>query len=210
MKTCLNTLIILSFLSLYACSKSNNTTSPAESNPPPVVKKQSTSLQITTTDTLGTKMPGSIVTLYASQADFISKTNPVSSGITDASGNILFDSLSGQPYYWSAKQDCMNNANGVITTGAAITANTKNTVTTKLAGTGTIMFVNQAPNPFSVYVNGKLVGTAQGGSSFQTPDMPAGNCSVRVLQNSGYTGTPEDKTYSGNVTCGGILVITFS
>ncbi len=141
-----NTLCILSFLSVTmsfnGCSKSQDTT------PTPPVP--ATALQITTTDVLGNKIDGATVTLYKSQADWVNKTNPVISGLTNSSGTVRFDSLPSLQYYWSANRYCENNVNGSATTTTPIAAHMTTSITTVLAGTGTIIYVNNSADPYTV------------------------------------------------------------
>jgi hypothetical protein len=201
---------IIFILSLAACSKSSDTPSGSTVKPITVEPSvQTTALQITTTDALGNKMTGTTVILYSSKEDLASKTNPLTSGVTDALGHVLFDSLTSVQYYWSAVLDCQNNINGSVTTATPIEAHTTTSATTILSGTGTIMYVNHSANPYSVYVNHLLIGTTPGLSSTQSANMPVGSYSVYVLQNSGYETIPSFKLITGKLTCGGILVIAF-
>ncbi len=187
--------------SFSGCSKSND----APSTPP----VPTTALQITTTDGLGNKLAGATVTLYSSQTDWKNSTNPIVSGVTNAFGAVTFDNLTSLQYYWSASMDCENNVNGSATTTTPITTHITTSITTVLTGTGTLKFVNNSANPYSIYINGALAGTVAGNSIGQIINKPIGSYSIRVLQNSGYLISPTDETVNGTLTCGATLTITF-
>jgi hypothetical protein len=189
------TTIILGF---NGCSKSSDSS-----------QNVTTSLQLTMTDSLANKIAGATVALYSSSADWASRTNPVGTAITDANGIVNFDSLSAIPYFWYASLDCRNNSTGIYTSNVPLTLNKTTTITTVLYEKGKIQFVNNSADPYQIYVNGALVLTQNGHVTSGIDNMPIGSYTVRVLQVSGYTTTPTDKTFTGSITCGSTLTITF-
>jgi hypothetical protein len=185
-------------LNLSGCSKSGND-----------AKKVTTGLQLTMTDSIGNKMTGAAVALYSSSSDWANRTNPVGTAVTDANGVVNFDSLSAIPYFWYASLDCRNNSTGIYTTNAPLIPNKTTTITTVLYEKGKIQFVNNSADPYQIYVNGILVLTQNGHVTSGIDNMPIGAYSVRVLQVSGYTNSPTDKTFTGSITCGSTLTVTF-
>jgi len=199
MKYILNRLLpLVIILNFSACSKSGNDN-----------QKVTTGLQLTMTDSLGNKITGAAVALYSSSADWANRANPVATAVTDAGGIVNFDSLQAIPYFWYASLDCRNNSTGIYTTNVPLTLNKTTTITTVLYEKGKIQFVNNSADPYQIYVNGILVLTQNGHVTSGIDNMPIGSYSVRVLQVSGYTTTPKDETFTGSITCGSTLTITF-
>jgi hypothetical protein len=199
MKYVLNWLLpLVIILNFSACSKSGNNG-----------QKVTTGLQLTMTDSMGNKMTGAAVALYSSSADWASRTNPVATAVTDANGIVNFDSLSAIPYFWYASLDCRNNSTGIYTTNVPLIPNKTTTITTILYEKGKIQFVNISADPYQIYVNGILVLTQNGNVTSAIANMPIGSYTVRVLQVSGYTTSPKDETFTGSITCGSTLTITF-
>ena len=201
MKTAFRIFTLVLSVSFFSCAKSNDT--------PAISSTATTALQVTTTDNVGNKLTGATVILYASQADMTGKIHPVKTGLTDAQGSILFDSLNDLQYYWSATMDCESNANGTCSTTTPINAHTRNMKTSVLAGTGTLTYVNNTINPYTVYVNGVPMAKCAGQTTTQSINMPVGNYSIRIVQTSGYTDHPADKTYTGVLSCGSNISVTF-
>ncbi len=189
---------VMIILNFNACSKSGGDS-----------QHVTTALQLTMTDSIGNKIAGATVALYSSSADWASRTNAVATANTDAGGIVTFDSLSAIPYFWYASMDCRNNSTGIYTTNVPLIANKTTTITTVLYEKGKIQLVNNSADPYQIYINGILVLTQNGHVSSGIDNMPVGSYSVRVLQVSGYTTSPTDKTYTGSITCGSTLTITF-
>ena len=187
------TLFFAFFLS--SCSKS--------STPAP------TALQITITDGLGNVVTGASVTLYGSQTDWTNNTNPIGSATSDSKGVVTFTNLSSTTYYWLAQDGCENNIHGSATNQTPLTANATTTITTVLAGTGTLKFVNTSANPYHVYVNGTYIGDVAGGETAISANDVLGSYTIRVLQISGYAVTPTDESFTGTLSCGSTLTTTF-
>jgi hypothetical protein len=168
-----------------------------------------TSLEINVIDELGNIVSGASVELYSSENDWNNATNQIGKTlISDALGIVTFDNVSNIKYYWYAEKDCKNNVNGAITS-AALTANMKTKVNVVITSTGTFMFVNASVNPYRIYINGISTLDMNGGTSQYMYYMPIGAYVIRVLQLSGYSGSPTDKTYTGTLNCGSTLVTTF-
>lgn len=170
---------------------------------------QDTKLKLKITDDLGNASVGASVILYASLSDYQNNVNMTAIATTDVTGTVTFSNLSAIKYYWFAQKGCLNNVFGTSTTTTALTANVTNSLTCVMAGTGQIKFVNTSTNPYRIYVNGQVYTDLNGGSIQTTGYAAVGSYNIRVLQLSGYLVTPTDKTYTGNVNCGGILTVTF-
>lgn len=169
-----------------------------------------TSLELTLKDELGNIVSGAAVKLYSSQTDWNNGSNQVGTTQTsNAAGVVTFTNVSNIKYYWFAEKDCKNNVNGGIASASALTANTINTFNIVLSSTGTLKFVNTSSNPYHIYINGVAITDLNGGSTLSDYYMPIGAYSLRVLQISGYILSPTDKTYTGTLTCGGTLLVTF-
>ena len=169
-----------------------------------------TALQITVKDNLGNAVVGASVKLYSSVTDYNNGTNQLlTTQVSNASGVVTFSPLSAIKYYWLASSSCQNNIFGSNTTTSALTTNITTSVTTIIAGTGTLTFSNISSNPYDVYINGALQITNMAGGTTQSYTAAVGSYSIRVLQKSGYLVFPTDKTYSVTLACGGSLTTTF-
>lgn len=84
----------------------------------------------------------------------------------------------------------------------------KNASPSSSSSTGTIQFVNNSSNPYSMYINGSPKGTLPGKNT-TTFTVDYGSYSCRVVQNSGYVLYPTDKTYTGTVSSSGGMVVSF-
>lgn len=76
------------------------------------------------------------------------------------------------------------------------------------AATGTIQFVNNSTNPYSVYLNGAFKQTMPGKTSV-TFTVNYGYYTCRVVQQSGFVLTPTDQSYSGTVSASSNLIVSF-
>ena len=174
------------------------------------VKPDPTRLQITVRDELGNAVSGTTVKLYASQADWENETNQVgSTQVSDASGNVTFSDLSNIKYYWFAEKDCKNNYHGSAMVVNPLTSNTTTTVNTVLSSTGTILLQNTSTNPYTIFIDGEEILDLNGKTSQYIYYVASGSHSIRVLQKSGYAVYPTDETYTGTITCGATLSVTF-
>ncbi len=191
-------------VTFYGCSKSG------DSSPQTVTP---TTLKITVTNSVGSKVSGASVKLYATAADYTAAQTggtdkPIATSTTDATGSAVF-TADALIYYFFVQNGCENNGNAVAVTNGII-SHTENVVSTVLSGTGTLKFINNSTNPYDIYVNGTVkITNMAGGTSQNLTLAPTGNYTIRVLQKSGYAVTPTDKTFTGTITCGGILTTTF-
>jgi PKD repeat protein len=169
-----------------------------------------TALQITVKDNLGNPVSGAIVRLYSTLTDWTNETNQTFTPQTsNTTGVVTFSPLSAISYYWKITSGCQNNIFGSNTTTTALSANTTTAVTSVIAGTGIIALTNASSNPYDVFINGTLQVSSMPGSTSKNLIAPVGSYSIRILQKSGYLITPTDKTYTGNVQCGGTLLVNF-
>jgi hypothetical protein len=162
-----------------------------------------TSLTIIVTDESGNIVPGATVDLFTSLT-----TNDSTVQVTNSKGMATFKGLSPIVYYWTVVSGCKTNLGSSISTVYPIVQNTDNKMGTVIKGTGLIKFINNSSNPYDVYVNGVLV-HEMGGNSVESDYHIEGTYTIRVLQVSGYLFTPTDKSYNGNVVCGGTLNVGF-
>lgn len=169
----------------------------------------STALKISVSDDLGNKQPGTTVALYATQDDMKIDNNRIATKTTDTNGDVTFSELKTIKYYWFAQKGCKNNVFGSATTTNTLTGNITNTVSTVLEGTGELKFFNSSTNPYKIYINGQLYTEMNGGTQKTVDFAKTGNYTIRVVQVRGYVITPTDKTYIGNLVCGGTLITNF-
>ncbi len=170
----------------------------------------STSLELEIKDKLGNSMPGTSVKLYATEIDFQNKTNQIgATQVSDSEGKVTFNDLAGIQYYWFAEKGCENNYNGGVTTATPLTLNGKNTVSTVLEPTATLMFENTSNDMYRVYINGTAVFDMEGGTTRYRYYAETGSYSIRVEQKTGIVLTPIDETYNGVAECGQTLTTTF-
>ncbi len=167
------------------------------------------SLKIKLVNNLNKAMTSTLVELFKSQADFTNKTNLVASQMSDTFGYVTFSKIPISVYYWLASKGCQNNYNGKTKTPVAITVNGSDTASSVLISTGTLSFLNISPDPYHVYYNGVLVFDVAAGAPKSLVNLPLGNYTARVLQISGFTTTPIDKSYSGTIKCNQQSTITF-
>ena len=183
--------IAVIFLVLTGCSK--------------VDTSISTSLNIRVIDKLGNSISGVAVKLYSALEDL--EHQEKQTGLTqtsDTTGEVRFDDLQPLKYYWLAEKGCMNNLNGVTTTDI-LELNKIRTVTSTLIETGTLELINQSSNQYQVFVNGTLLLTADPLYECTYEYVPAGSYSIIASQIGGST----NKTYNGNITCGGKFSVTY-
>lgn len=198
MKKVLLSLMALGLFAITSCIKD-------EAEPTP-----KTSLEVSIKDNLGNPVRDAVVKLYSSETDWKKGTNQVGAvQYSDAEGRVTFDNLSNIKYYWFAEKGCLNNVNGSITTTSPLAEGVKNTVNSILTGTGTLKFTSTSSNPYRIYINGTPIFDMNGNTTETLYYIPVGAYTLRVLQLSGYVLYPTDKTYNGNLTCGGTLTTTF-
>ncbi len=154
-------------------------------------------------------MSGTTITLYISQADLTAATHPVAINITGLNGTTTFSGLHSIVYYWMATNQCANNMMGCFNTAGAIFPDSVNVATSVLTGNGTLSFVNNSADPYTIYVNGKVNCIVNGNSTVNSPYCPIGLYAIRAVQNSGYTSKPIDDTFNSILVCGGTLVTNF-
>ena len=74
--------------------------------------------------------------------------------------------------------------------------------------TGTIEFVNNSNNPYTVDVSGYDSFTLSG-NHYSTKTYEKGSYNIKVTQNSGYLFYPTEETYQVSVSCGSHDVVSF-
>ena len=193
--------ILLLSLVFSNCSKNQDAT-PATTTSP-------TQLELTVLNSIGNVVPNTIVELYTNQTDWQNRTNQVATPqTTDVNGKVLFDMSYQSTYYWYASNGCQNNFFGTITNASLLTAHQKNSFQTVVNKIGNLKIINTSTNPYHVYINGALYGDLNGCLSYSllAKENPY---AVRVLQISGFTLYPTDKTYNINVICGNLTTVTF-
>jgi hypothetical protein len=165
----------------------------------------STSLKIRVIDDLGNSIPKVSVLLFTSLEDMEHQEKQI--GLTqtsDTTGEVTFNDLQPLKYYWLAKKGCMNNINGVTTTDKLV-LNQSRTVTSTLIETGTLELKNQSSGQYQVYVNGSLLLTADPLYECTYEYVPAGSYTINISLVGGST----NKTYKGDITCGGKFSVTY-
>ncbi|MBO4614846.1 MAG: hypothetical protein J5709_06990 [Bacteroidales bacterium] len=73
---------------------------------------------------------------------------------------------------------------------------------------GTIEFVNNSKNPYTVDVSG-YGSFIISGNHYANKSYEPGTYSIKVTQNSGYLFYPTEETYQVNVSCGSHDVVSF-
>ena len=189
-------------LFISSCSKSSSSSGDPQTNP--------TILTITVEDSIGNVIPGAAVNVYADSSDYANQSNVITTGTSDATGAVSFPNLAPIAYYFSVTDGCMNNHNKGIRLTSAETPYINTKVNVVIAGTGTLKYVNNSSNPYTVYVNGYAPFIVNGNTTASSSSyVPTGTYSIRVVQNSGYLITPTDETFTGTLSCGGTLTTTF-
>ena len=164
-----------------------------------------TALKIRLIDEQGNSLTGATIKLYESLADMQNQENQLgTTQISDANGEVTFSNLAAITYYWLAEKGCQNNINGITTT-EVLELNKTRLVTSTLSDTGTLKLTNQSGDQYQVFVNEYLLLTADGGYFYSYIYVPAGSYSIRVLQ----VGGTVNKSYTGTITCGSTLTVTF-
>lgn len=187
-------------LALFISCKKEETNNPAPGN---------LQLQVIVKTATDTPVPGATVKLYPSENDWNSGTNIIQTKTTGPDGAALFSGLNSQRYYWLASDGCLNNGYNTRSTPNPLTANIVNEAETIIDANGSIKLNNTSIDSFRVFING-LQHSEMNGKTVQTIKYKeVGNYNIRVLQMHGYVSTPIDQTYTGAVTCGGTLPITF-
>jgi hypothetical protein len=185
-------------LLMLSCSKSNHTVAPA-----------ATSLRFTITDENGAAVNNAYLALYKNAADYTANL-PAHSAYTDASGKAVFYNVDPIRYFYKASLGCKNSVNYGNQIAYPLSPASSNTASAIIQSTGSLKFVNNSNNPYRVYVNGvEMVGSLNGNTTYYLYNMPARAYTIRVLQLSGYLVSPTDQTYTGTLTCGGMLTTTF-
>lgn len=173
-------------------------------------KTSDTSLSIIIKESVTDRVAGATVKLYTSEDAMNTQSSAVATAVTDANGVAKFTNLSNNIYYyWSAQLSCKNNTFLQKVTPELLAKDKNNIVDGYIQGIGSLTFTNTSANPYQVFVNGASVISSQAGGSTKTISYPAGSCTVRVLQLSGYVLYPTDQSYAGTLSCGGSLTTTF-
>jgi len=89
-------------------------------------------LEVTVVDLSHTAVADARVTLYASEADLKTKTNPLENSITSPDGTALFSELEEEVYYFFAEKAEMNNTKSTSLIGEKLQINVKATVQTTI------------------------------------------------------------------------------
>lgn len=197
----LTAFLVATFLLLLPrCSKKDAAPLPAAS---------STDLKIVVSDPNGTRLVGAGVWLYGTESDWSLGINSLKHITTDANGEALFQKLSPVRYWYSVKTGCMNNNNTAHAVPTSLASGKTTTSSTTLQQTGTLRFVNRSTSPYRIYIDGVQAAEQNGGTTLELYVEPAGAKTIRVLQLSGYTLYPTDQTYTGTLSCGGVLTTTY-
>lgn len=201
MKNYLNNAIVAIFaacVSFSSCSKNSDATTPI------------TSLQVTVTSSGGAPLSGANVKIFTTLSDYNNQINAAGTQVTNSLGVAVFDKgiLPISYYVYADDGGCKANLYGLTQTGTLASSKT-NLFSTSVDAIGKLTFTNNSIYPYKVYVNGSVAIASLQGLTSQTLYSLAGNYTIRVLQLSGYTTTPTDKTYTGTVTCGSELTTRF-
>ena len=66
-------------------------------------------LELTVLDSSGNNVVGASVSIYSSEANWESRSNPIQENTTDASGKVLFKELNQIRYFFYVSKGAMNN-----------------------------------------------------------------------------------------------------
>ena len=181
------------------------------SNSASITILNSTKLQIKVLDINANVVSGAAVKLYGTFADWQNNTNQIGTTLSsNSNGIVTFSGLQSKIYYWDASNGCMNNYNNSYYNINNLTPNAINTFSTIVTETGTLKFISNSTNPYKVEVNGIVAfNSMAGGTTQYLYYKPATNYTVKVTQLSGYVFSPTIKSYTGNLTCGNTLTITY-
>jgi hypothetical protein len=204
MKNCIKGVSMLLMIAIfYGCSKDDNT---SLTLPP-------TTLKIIVNDDSGNPVYQAQVKIFGSQSDYNNNINQLfTTQLTNNQGEASFSPVNTyDTYYWSVTKDCKtsvfdtnNNHNNLL-----LLSNAVNTYSTTISDKGILIFTNNSSNPYNVYVNNILKISNMTGGTTNSYYYTPGNYSIRVEQQSGYLFTPTIKTYTGTLSCSGILTTTF-
>jgi hypothetical protein len=195
--------LMATFVIFTGCNKDDDS---GIINQPPVIPE--TTLELTIRNSNGNAIEGATVDLFESENDFWNDRNKLVTRITGRTGKVQFTNLMEKRYYCYAEYGCENNINGGFITDI-MKPNRINEDNIILSKTGSITVSSQSDYKYRIYINGTFKTDLNGGYYITIPYLPTGNYSIRVLQLEGYLIYPTDKTYTGNVVCGGNLVINF-
>jgi hypothetical protein len=168
-----------------------------------------TALQVTVRSNTAQPVTGATVSIFADSADFVNNTNALMTAVSDGKGVVTFSNLSSKIYYFFAEDGCNNNFNADCVLKNPLALNRTTSVDAAIYATGSLKFTNQSADPYTVYVNGTDIGILDGIRTVTAKNVPLGVYSVRVVQNSGFTGSPTDETISANVSCGNTTPVSF-
>ena len=165
-----------------------------------------TALQITLVDNTGSPVIGATVKLYQTLHGMEIDSAMVSiASFSDVSGKVTFTNLLPIKYYWFASNGCQNNFNGTKGTTTELTPNATTSVTSILAGTGSLIIVNNSLNQYQIYINNVFAFTANGGLMYTYKNYPAISYTVKAVQVNNtshiFNFTPTTLTCGGSITC---------
>jgi len=191
--------LLIAAITLFSCSKSSNNITPA---PPPDTK-----LDINVTDlSTGFATAGATVSLYGSLADWQAGANVLDTKTTDATGSARFGGLVSKKYYYYISQGCRNNLFEANSVNTPIPAGELTSLFATISSTGTLRFVNNFSSPVRVDVNGITLLPSLAANTTYDIKMKTGAYNIRIVRLSGGS---YDQTFSGALTCGNILAVTF-
>lgn len=95
--------------------------------------KPAPQLQISVISTYLTPVDGASVTIYNTQDDLNRHSNPISTLQSDQTGQVLFENLEEQRYYFYVEKDGLDNTSDVASTKNAIETGQRFEVVVKIA-----------------------------------------------------------------------------
>jgi hypothetical protein len=135
------------------------------------------------------------------------KKNALLTAATNSNGQVNFNFLNSQKYYFYAADGCFTNGLNSVSTAGEITANSINKAVAIIEPTGALVINNNSAYKYDIYINGFFAIQLPGGYSKLYQYKETGFYSIRVVKND--IGLPNDITYTGNLTCGGTLITNF-
>jgi hypothetical protein len=196
-------LIIAGSTTFMGCKKDKKTKEDEVVTPAP------TQLEITVLSSVGNKIPNATVSLYDSEANYNTFSNPIITKTTGTDGKALFTDLKAIKYYWDITKDCDDNEKGAITTTTALSEHITNTINVVLMPKQNFIDITSyETESYYYYVNGVKKGTIQANGFAFLSGLSNG---TYLLEFKEVDYIFSQTTYSKNVTlsCGAYQSITF-
>jgi len=157
-----------------------------------------TNLNIQVVDAYNNPIVNAMVTLYQSQYDYNNYTNQYATGYTDGNGNVAFNNINANVYYYSVyrNSDCSSNDFTSYYT-SSLNAGVTNNYEVAVNEIGYINFYNNSTsNAFQIYINGVYYYTLSANSVLKNVPELLGNCNIQVQHIDG----TDSQTFSELVT----------